>query len=630
MFPSIFTDELSVDITEGLPIIKSWGLQHVDLRGWIFGSHFETLPPERLPELRRLLDDHGMKVGCLQSSLCKVHLPDAARQQAEADKLEAIIRAADALDCRLVRSFFYWQPSEEQRGALAIQPDQQQMVLDMFAPIAERARAAGLVLAFENCGVDPDEIFTILDALNVPEWGLAWDPASHWMSEERLQDEDAHIERMLEHTRCMHVKAQRAVPDLTADDELIPYDKLLRMYRAAGISGPVSVETHNPDKSVSNLEMSRRTVEVVQRAWPGGQHAARGITRPWQEDPVGFVVVGLGMGANRSRMIQETPGARLVGVCDLNEERARQVSEECGVPYETDLRRWLANDDVEVVFVLTETGHHAQIGLQALEAGKHVIVTKPMEASLAACDALIRKADEEALLLAVDFESRFSPVNQTLKAAIAQGQFGRLLSGNSALKIQRTMDYFRANDGWRGTRRLDGGGVFSNQAIHLIDQVAYTVGVPSQVRADVWTQTHDIEAEDLGSAVWRYAGPPHDGLVITFHATSSYPHKTWYTHYELEGSAGAFSAAAGGPYDKAQTRWFVDGAWRNYAPTPVDPPWLNTVDNVAAALRSGAELVCSGRDGRRTQAILDAMYRSAYEADGNWIAVEADPAPVRA
>ena len=83
MFLSIFTDELGLDITAGLPILKSWGLEYVDLRGRVLGMAAERLPPDKLRELRQLLDDHGMQVGCLQSSLAKVHLPDvaAARQR---------------------------------------------------------------------------------------------------------------------------------------------------------------------------------------------------------------------------------------------------------------------------------------------------------------------------------------------------------------------------------------------------------------------------------------------------------------------------------------------------------------------------------------------------------------------
>lgn len=345
------------------------------------------------------------------------------------------------------------------------------------------------------------------------------------------------------------------------------------------------------------------------------------VTRPWRDEPVGFAVIGLGMGHNRAMEVTNTPGTRLIGVCDLNEERAKRTSEVCGVPYTTDLRHWLDHREVEVVYVMTETGRHAEVALQALEAGKHVLSTKPMEASLAACDDMIHKAEKKGLLLGIDFGRRFNAELLTLRAAIAKGWFGRLLSGTCELKILREMDYYRANGGWRGTRRWDGGGVLSNQSIHHIDEIAQTAGIPSRVRCLLWTQNHDIEAEDLGTAVWWY----QDGTVITYFATTNYPQPTWYMRYELLGTEGAYFAASGGPFEKNDIRWYKDGAWGERAAREmVEPEWLNAADNFAAALRSGVSLTCSGRDGRRTQAILDAMYRSAYEAGGGWVDVHPD------
>lgn len=626
MFLSIFGDELGLDITEALPILKSWGLEYVDLRGRVFGMAVESLPPERLPELKQLLDRHAMKVGCLQSSLAKVHLPDAERCQAEARKLEGIIRAADALDCRLVRSFFYWQPPTELAGELAVRPDELQKVLDRFLPLATRAREAGLILAFENCGVTPDEVFAVLQALDVPSWGLAWDVNNHWDADERRRDEDAYILRLARRSRLLHVKARGAVEGL--EPYTIPYAQVLQVCDNAGLRGPVSVETHNPDRTVSNVEMSQQVVQVLQKAWPsaapGGLFEARkpasAALRAWQDDPVRFAVIGLGMGHNRAREIVRTPGTRLVGVCDLVEARARRTGEECGVPYTTDLRTWLESDEVEVIYVMTETGRHAEVGLQALEAGKRVLTTKPMEASLAACDEMIHLAEKKGLLLGVDLDRRFRPEPVTLKAAVAQGWFGRLLSGTCALKVLRAMEYYQANGGWRGTRRWDGGGILSNQSVHHIDEIAFTVGIPARVRCSIWTQNHDIEAEDLGTAVWLY----EDGTVITFYGTTSYPHATWYLNYELFGTEGAYWTASGGPFDGVQTRWYKDGAWSDEAPRQVESEWLNAADNFSAALRSGVPLTCSGRDGRRTQSILDAMYRSAYEADGGWVEVHSE------
>ncbi|PIY39738.1 MAG: hypothetical protein COZ06_29195, partial [Armatimonadetes bacterium CG_4_10_14_3_um_filter_66_18] len=463
MFPSIFTDELGIDLVEGIPHLKSWELQAVDLRGRVFGKAAESLAPEKLPDLRKLLTDNDMRVGCLQSSLAKVHLPNARRQAAEAEKLEGIIRAADALDCRLVRSFFYWQPPPELEGELAVRPDEQQRVADMFGPLAERAKGAGLVLAFENCGVTPEEVFTMLDLFDVPTWGLAWDVCNSWDSDERRADEDAYIARMVKRALCVHVKAKKAVEGTA--DELIPYDKVLQLCDNAGVQGSVAAETHNPDRSVSNVEMSRRVVEVIQKAWPtaapGGRgekrKSAKGVARPWEREPVGFAVVGLGMGHSRAKQITTTPGTELIGVADLVAERAQRTGEALGVSHTTDFRELLDNEAVEVVMVMTETGNHAEVALQALEAGKHVLTTKPMETSVEKCDAMIRKADDQGRLLAVDFDRRNTVGVLTLKKAVADGAFGKLLAGSFTLKILRAMDYFNANGGWRGTRKLDGG-----------------------------------------------------------------------------------------------------------------------------------------------------------------------------
>ena len=616
MFPSIFTDELGLDVTEALPMIQSWGLEYVDFRGRVFGKACEALDAEGLTRLRKLLDDLGLKTGCLQSSLAKVHLPDADRRRAEAEKLEGILRAADALDCRMVRAFHYWQPPAELAGALAVRPDEQQKVLDLFAPLAERAKEAGLILAFENCGVTPDEVFTVLDALGVASWGLAWDVHNTWDCFERREDEGAFLLRMVKRSKLLHVKAQGSV----AGDERIPYDKVLQACHNAGLPGPVSAETHNPDRAVSNVEMSRRVVECIQKAWPtaapGGLEdavrPAREVRRDWADDPVRFVVVGLGMGHGRSKLIAQTPGTKLVGVCDLVEDRARRTGEECGVPHTTDVQPWLDDDEVEVVYVLTETGNHAKVGLQALAAGKHVLSTKPMDANVANCDAMIRLAEEKNLVLGVDFDRRFRPEVLTLRAAVAGGRFGRLLSGNCSLKVLRTMDYFRSNGAWRGTRELDGGGVMSNQAVHHVDEVIYTVGMPDKVRCNVWTQNHDIEAEDLASAV--------------FHATTCYPQSTWHYTLELAGTDGAYITTAGGPHEKPMTRWYLDGAWSDQPPERVESEWLCAADNFAAALRAGAPLTCSGRDGRRSRAVLDAMYQSAYDRGGDWVEVVAEPA----
>ncbi len=266
MFVSIFTDELKLDVKEAIPMIKSWGVEHVDFRAMVFSKQIHELDGSELRELKKLVDDNGMTVGCLQTSLCKVHLPDAERQKAEEKKLEGIIRAADALDCRLVRTFSYWQPAGTEYGTLTTRPDAFGKVMDMFAPIARRAKAAGLVMAFENCGVSPDEVFKVLDGLAVPGWGLAWDVCNDWYCDERRENEDSYIERMVRRAVCVHVKAGGALNWLKR--EVIPYRKVLKACDESGLQGPVSAETHNPQKAFPCKDVSRQVIEVIRLAWP--------------------------------------------------------------------------------------------------------------------------------------------------------------------------------------------------------------------------------------------------------------------------------------------------------------------------------------------------------------------------
>ena len=107
---SIFTDELFIDVEPSMNKIAGWGGRYVDLRALVNGKGIEYQTEDELRALKQKLDGLGLTVAALETSLCKVHLPDEETQAKEAEKLAGIIRAADILDCRLVRAFNYWQP----------------------------------------------------------------------------------------------------------------------------------------------------------------------------------------------------------------------------------------------------------------------------------------------------------------------------------------------------------------------------------------------------------------------------------------------------------------------------------------------------------------------------------------
>ena len=86
-------------------------------------------------------------------------------------------------------------------------------------------------------------------------------------------------------------------------------------------------------------------------------------------DSVGFLVVGLGMGQDRCEKVVSAEGARLAAVCDINEKLGREVADKHGVPWHGDCNEAISRDDVDVVFVLTPSGLHADIAIAAAQAG---------------------------------------------------------------------------------------------------------------------------------------------------------------------------------------------------------------------------------------------------------------------
>lgn len=630
MYISLFTDEFGEDIYKVLPVVAEWGMKYVDLRGLINGKTIERQTEEELLELKKALDSYGLKVGVIQSSLCKVHLPDKERVDAELEKLEGVIRASKILDCKLVRSFNFWQhkPDDPELGVLAMRPDELMKVVEMFEPFKKRALEAGLILGFENCGQTPDEVIAFLNAINVPEWGMAWDVSNLFeILPEAQGDCVDYFTKALQWSNMIHVKCRgvSALPEL--EYKKVPWERVLA--GVATLSGdiPVCIETHVPADSClkgQKIETTKRVYDYLKKAWPS---AAPGdlksaltpklfFERPYADNPVTFVVVGLGMGKGRCKQLMDTNGAKLYGVCDINEERAREVGEQFGVPYSTDINVFLKDPAVEVMYIVTFTGNHCEIGMQCLEAGKHVLLAKPMDATTEACDKIIAMAKEKNLLLGVDFDLHFRGPLTELENAVKNNFFGKTKIANVNLNIRRTQEYYDFNGKWRGTWKLDGGGAFSNQGIHEIDRMLTMFGMPDRVKATIRTQTFDIEAEDFGTAEWEY----DNGLVVRLGVTTSFPGSSWYCRIEIFGDEGAYIHTYGGP-EGNHTHWWKNGTWTEEAPYPFEREWMQGSDNFAYCLRTGEKLLVEAKAGRDSRYVLDKMYESA-KSGSEWVSIE--------
>ena len=206
-----------------------------------------------------------------------------------------------------------------------------------------------------------------------------------------------------------------------------------------------------------------------------------------------------------------------MAVCDIVEERAQEKDREYGAKLAElghallqpavvlDYRELLGREDIQMVAIATESGNHADIAIAFLEAGKHVLVEKPMALSMQDADRMIALAQKKGLCLGVAHQNRFNKTIQALRKAVEAGRFGRILAGNARILWNRNQEYYTQAP-WRGTYAQDGG-CLMNQCIHNIDLLQWMLGGQmQQVQAMLGNFLHPyIEAEDYGSIQIRFA-----------------------------------------------------------------------------------------------------------------------------
>lgn len=257
-----------------------------------------------------------------------------------------------------------------------------------------------------------------------------------------------------------------------------------------------------------------------------------------EQEPLGFGVVGLGMGQHHCRSIAKAEGARLVAVCDLRRELAEQVAEQYGCKVYTDYREMLADPAIQVVNVAVPTGLHAEVGIAAAKAKKHVICEKPLDVTLEKADALIQACRENGVKLAGIFQRRLHPLSKRVKEVVEQGRLGKIIYADIQLYWWRAPSYYAGGNppGWRGTWALDGGGAVMNQGIHSVDFIQWIAGPAKSVFAKAGTFNHAIEAEDLGIAVVTFESGALGSIVCT---TCAYPGLT--NNFHLIGERGTIA-----------------------------------------------------------------------------------------
>ena len=327
-----------------------------------------------------------------------------------------------------------------------------------------------------------------------------------------------------------------------------------------------------------------------------------------------FGIIGCGRIAPRhAQSLQQVADAHLVAVADVKSSRAQHFAQEYSAAPYTDYHELLARKDIDAVSVCVPSGLHAQVAIDAMQAGKHVLVEKPIAITLEDADRMIEVSQSAGRTLGVVLQNRYNHPLQALRQAIDEGKLGRLHLGNACVRWYRPQSYYE--DGWHGTWAMDGGALM-NQSIHHIDALQWLMGPVHSVYAYTATLAHKMEAEDVGVAVVRFAS----GALATIEGSTL----TWPQN--LEGSVAVFgehgSVKIGGTALNRIELWKVAGELEQEAELltsqRVDPPSVygyshrEVLRDFVHAVLTGSEPGTPGAEARKSLALVLAIYESAH------------------
>ncbi len=223
--------------------------------------------------------------------------------------------------------------------------------------------------------------------------------------------------------------------------------------------------------------------------------------------PVRLAIVGGGViGRRHAGAIAEVPAAELVAIADP-EISGKVLADELGVPHHGDMRSLFAGEHLDGVIVSTPTEHHCQPTLAALEAGCHVLVEKPIMATVEEAQQVVKKAAETGRHVLVGHHRRYSPLVHEARDIVQSGKLGRLVAVTGQWNTRKHDDYYSPE--WRKKRQA--GPVLTN-LIHEIDTLRYVCGEVESISAEISHDVMGFEKEDAAAMILRF----RNGALATF------------------------------------------------------------------------------------------------------------------
>jgi len=332
---------------------------------------------------------------------------------------------------------------------------------------------------------------------------------------------------------------------------------------------------------------------------------------------IGYAVLGLGVGRSHAKAAALSENAELIAVCDLLPEKLAAAKELCPelLTY-TDYAEMFANPDIDIVSICLPSAMHAEYAVKAMEAGKNVLIEKPIDITVEAALKIEEARVRTGKIAGVVHQNRNNANMAPMMDAIQSGKIGNLIFGDFAVKWFRTQEYYD-NGGWRGTWEMDGGGSLMNQAVHTVDLMQWLMGDVVSVTSQMGIFNHEIETEDLTASLIKFSS----GAVATFVSTTcAYPGLC--TGIRLYGTKGSMEADS----DELQLWKFMDAPegeeaemlerfGGNGSAAALDPTLCtghtSMVEDIIAAVRDGRDPQILPLEAIKSVKIVNAVYESA-------------------
>ncbi len=333
-----------------------------------------------------------------------------------------------------------------------------------------------------------------------------------------------------------------------------------------------------------------------------------------------YALIGCGRISPNHIVAAKTNGLEIVAICDIVTENMRDKVLKFDLDATNeyiDYKEMLKAEAPELVAICTESGKHAEIALECIDAGCNVIIEKPIALSLNEADKIISRAKEKRVKVCVSHQNRFNKSIQKIRDAIDKGRFGKLYYGTAHIRWSRDWEYY-SRAAWRGTWEQDGGALM-NQCIHNIDILRWMLGDEiEEVIGMTDRLKHDyIEAEDFGIGLLRFKNGSYGVIEGT---TDVYPRNLEETLY-LFGEKG--TVKAGGTSVNRIEEWRFsdqldnsDDVIKQFSDNPPNvygfghtPLYADVIESII----EDREPYVNAESGRRALELILAIYKSAYE-----------------